>query len=98
MVSANGIDFYGELYQIKSTWENISHVGIERTRPPYREGLFLKESGLSFSRIWSFHIAFLRLVAPDVARTIPLGLFVYGNWRETDLGREILKYAPQLKN
>ncbi len=97
-VSPRELTFNGGMWIIRSEWHNIDRVGIVRSWSPYREGIILKEPRLSYSRIWFANIAFMRITAPDFGLSIPLGPFVRGNWRQTSLGAEILKYAPQLQS
>ena len=97
-VSPREITFNSGMWIIRSEWHNIDRVGIVKSWSPYREGIILKESRLSYSWIWSAHITFMRITAPDFGFSIPLGPFVWGNWRQTPLGAEILKYAPQLES
>ena len=85
-VGPTGITYYQVGYTLRSTWENVVRV-----QPiAFGEGLVLRTSGLAQQG----HMARLaRLNRQDYL--IPLTPFGWW-WRDAELGRDLLTYAPHL--
>ncbi len=96
ILSEQGVEYHDFCYQIRSSWENVSGIAVNRKSLLDRDCLFLKESGIRYSKIWALQIAFFSFTNPDIGRSIPLGRFVFGDWRKTKLGTEIRRCAPFL--
>ncbi len=96
IISEQGVEYHHLYYQIRSSWENVSGIAVNRKFPVDRDCLFLKESGIKYSKIWALQVAFFSFTNPAIDRSIPLGRFVFGDWRKTKLGTEIRRCAPFL--
>jgi hypothetical protein len=84
------LEFYSPGLALRTPWENIARIGRMsiRGKPAKYDSLVLRVSATQRTAWW------FKLLRKDPEREIPLSMF--SNWKTTELGQEIKKYAPQL--
>jgi hypothetical protein len=92
VVSPAGVEYHSPLHCIRTTWANIEAISIVGGWARPVQGLLLHEGVKPFP--WLALLAcFPR---GDIARSIPVENFAVWHWRQSAVGREIWRYAPQL--
>jgi hypothetical protein len=91
--SPDGIQYHSILYQVSSSWENLQ--AIARHKPSgislvSDEHLHLKDPVRLVTRVPAWVIDRAR-----ASTTMPLSSIQF-NWRSTELGDELRRYAPHL--
>lgn len=90
ITSPEGIEYHQLGYTLRSSWSNISHVGRAAKGFTKIEGLILHEPG-QLTTNWLSRAQ----NAEAAARGIPLSIFT-SNWANSELGKDLQQYAPNL--
>lgn len=90
IISPAGIEYYQVGYSVKTTWDNIARIGKIPTGRIMAEGLILSEPAL-FVSSWLARVKYIQ----TRGKLIPLSSFKR-NWKASELGQNIKKYAPRL--
>ena len=90
ITSVDGITYYSPGLEVRSPWENVDKIRSMSILFGRRklDFLLLLQPAEQKSNWW------FRLWRGKPDNEIPLSMF--GNWRESELGQEIMKYAPHL--
>jgi hypothetical protein len=90
VTSVDGITYYSPGLEVRSPWENVDKIRSMSILFGWRKLDFLllhqpaEEESTWWYRLWRGK--------PDNE----ISLSMFGNWRESELGQEIMKYAPHL--
>lgn len=99
-MNETGIRFRTTGMTIATTWDNIDSIGTQLvTGEGSVEGLKLRESGLDVSGVvrassWLSWRAQMSL--RDYEYFLPISSLQTKEWRDTEFGRELRRYAPRL--
>jgi hypothetical protein len=111
-VSPDGLVFHSLGYRVRSSWDNLAGVGKRRMRSQTYEALILRQPTIEMVGWIGASYRLMPAVAaasPDGGKTsvpfalakyqefIPVALFAR-DWRRSELGELIRRYAPQAFN
>jgi len=90
LISTKGIEYRQIEYSIRTTWDNVERIGpvVSSVGLGITEGLILHKPAVQARWI-------LKWYANIASRHIPLASFA-SDWRDTEIGHDIKRYAPHL--
>lgn len=93
ITSPNGIEYHQQGYYLHATWENVESIGKVNFGRLEREGLFVRNALMKTTSI--YRILHGSAVYDVRSRFIPFTPLM-PDWRDSELGLDILQYAPHV--
>lgn len=99
-MDANGLTYKGIGMSIRTSWDNVEAIGTQFvTNEGNVEGLKLYESGLDVNGLVKASAMLSwrsTMVLRDSEYFVPLSSFHGKDWRDSEFGQEMRRYAPRL--